>query len=265
MKGLLVAGLAVLAWVGTASAQAPARLIAEPPAIAKSYILGPEDVVEVDVLGRQDFRTRARIRPDGLILLPLIGSVQAANRTPVQLSEDVAKQLASGGYFANPMVTVDVVSYASRYVIALGAVTSSGLVPVDRAYRVSEILARVGGVRDNAADYVVLTRSGGDETRLRISDLATGGDQQDPYVQPGDKLYAPPAEIVYLNGSVNAPGQIPLTYGMTLRTAIAKAGGVNANGSDRKVKVTRGGRVTPVGLDDRLQSGDIVFVGERLF
>jgi polysaccharide export outer membrane protein len=262
----LVSVAAVAAPLAPASAQTePARATAAPTPAAQSYVLGADDVIEVDVLGRQDFRTRARIRADGVVLLPLIGSVQAANKTPIQLSEDVAAALTRGGYFSKPIVTVDIVSYASRYVTVLGAVASSGLVPVDRAYRVSEILARVGGAKENAADYVVLTRANGQDMRLKIADLATGGEAQDPYVQPGDKLYAPQAELIYVTGQVNAPGAYPMASDMTLRMAIARGGGVSASGTERRVKVTRNGRPAPVGLDDKIQPGDVIAVGERLF
>lgn len=258
----VVVALAALASVGAVSAQ---TATARPTPLTQSYILGPDDVIEVDVLGRQDFKTRARVRSDGTVVLPLIGAVQVANRNSIQLSEEIGAALKKGGYFAGPIVTVDIVSYASRYVTVLGSVNSSGLVPVDRAYRVSEILARVGGVRDGAADYVVLTRANGPDMRLKVRDLATGGEAQDPYVAPGDKIFAPQAELIYVTGQVNAPGAYPMISDMTLRMALARGGGVNANGSERRVKVSREGRETRVGLDDKIAPGDVISVGERFF
>lgn len=256
---------------GAAAAQpaAPAapRLngTAAAPAITQSYVLGPDDVVEVDVLGRQDFKTRARIRNDGTIVLPLLGSVRAADRTPIQFAEDVTAALRRGGYFSNPLVSVDVVGYASRYVTVLGHVNSPGLVPVDRGYRVSEILARVGGVRETAADYIHLRRADGAEVRLNIATLATGGADEDPFVEPGDKLFSPQAELVYVSGQVNQPGAYPLASDMTLRMAIARGGGLTPSGTDRRVKVTRKGLPVNVGLDDKIQAGDVIVIGERLF
>lgn len=258
-------GLTLAASGVTAVAQAPASATARPTALTQSYVLGPDDVVEVDVLGRQDFKTRARVRSDGTIVLPLIGTVKVADRNSIQLSEEVTAQLKRGGYFANPIVTVDIVSYASRYVTVLGNVNSSGLVPVDRAYRVSEILARVGGLREGAADYVTLTRASGGEMRLKVRELATGGDAQDPVVQPGDKIFSPQAELIYVTGQVNAPGAYPMVSDMTLRMALARGGGVGPNGTERRVRVTRDGRETRVGMDDKIQPGDVISVGERFF
>jgi polysaccharide export outer membrane protein len=58
-------------------------------------VLGPGDVVEVDVLGRGDFKTRTRIRSDGTIVLPFIGVVRAASLSAQELSNQVATACAA--------------------------------------------------------------------------------------------------------------------------------------------------------------------------
>src|SRR4051794_5343336 len=62
---------------------APSPLLNTPQATAvdSSYLLGPGDVVEIGLVGRADFGSRARVSTDGTIQLPMIGSVQAAQRT----------------------------------------------------------------------------------------------------------------------------------------------------------------------------------------
>jgi polysaccharide export outer membrane protein len=234
-------------------------------AASNEYVLGRDDVVEVGLLGRTDFGGRARIQADGTIQLPFIGKVPAADRTTSQLSETVRKALQTGGYFADPVVTVEVVGYASRYVTVLGAVGSPGLVPINRPYRMSEILARVGGVRDGAADYIVVRSEAGDEKKYQVRDLATGDPTQDPYVAAGDKIYAPMADVFYIYGKVNSPGSYPLSNGMTVRMALAKGAGLTEAGSDKKITVTRGGKKVKLKLDDKVEVGDVLIVGERLF
>lgn len=248
----------------TAPAQAsPSMSVSE--GASSAYVLGRDDVVEVGLLGRNDFGGRARVQADGTIQLPFIGKVQAAERTTSELSETVRKALQTGGFFADPVVTVEVVGYASRYVTVLGAVGSPGLVPINRPYRLSEILARVGGVRDGAADYLIVTSAAGEEKRLLIRDLATGDLSRDPYVAPGDKLFSPQAEIFYIYGQVNSPGAYAIQSGMTVRMALAKAGGLTEQGSDKKVTATRGGKKVKLDLAGEVQAGDVMVVGERLF
>lgn len=254
---------------GPAMAPAVAPAVAAPdaqPAPSPDYVLGPDDVVDVEVLGRADFKTRARIGADGTIQLPLIGRIAAGDRTARALSEQVRGALQAGGYFASPIVNVEVVSYSSRYVTVLGAVTSPGLVTVNRSYRLSEILARVGGVNAAGADYIVLRPADGSaEKRVLIKDLATGDPSQDPVVAAGDKIFAPPAELFYISGQVNSPGSYPVSTGLTYRLAIAKAGGLGAAGSERRLKVTRAGNKLKVNLDDKVEPGDVIVIGERLF
>lgn len=241
----------------------PAEIKQEAP--APDYVLGPEDVVEVDVLGRPDFKTRARIGADGTIQLPLIGRIDATDRTARVLGEDIRKALQSGGFFANPIVNVDVASYASRYVTVLGAVGSPGLIPVNRSYRLSEILARVGGVKDNGADYLVIRSVAGDERRVMVKEIATGDASQDPFVLPGDKIFSPVADLFYISGQVNSPGAYPLSSDLTLQMAIARAGGLTPSGSDKGVQVTRKGTKTKLDLSSKVEAGDVVVVKERFF
>lgn len=273
--GLCAAALASTAALAQPAAGVPPAAVSTPPVVpavstplatvSSDYVLGPEDVVEVDLLGRADFKTRAKLGGDGTIQLPLIGRIPAADRTARTLGDQVRKSLQDGGYFANPIVNVDVVSYASRYVTVLGAVGSPGLVPVDRVYRLSEIIARVGGIRETGADYVVLRRSNGPEQRLSVKALATGDTSQDPVIAPGDKIFSPVADLFYISGQINSPGSFPLLSDMTLRMAIARGGGLAASGSDKRVTVTRKGEKVKLGLGDMVEAGDVIVVGERLF
>jgi polysaccharide export outer membrane protein len=232
---------------------------------SSAYVLGRDDVVQVGLLGRTDFGGRARVQADGTIQLQFVGRVPAAERTTTDLAETVRKALQAGGYFSDPVVTVEVVGYASRYVTVLGAFGSPGLVPINRPYRLSEIVARVGGVRDGAADYIIVRPEKGDEKRLMIRELATGSVEQDPYVQAGDKIFAPMADNFYIYGQVNSPGVYTLSSDMTLRMAIARAGGLTESGSDKKADVTRAGQKSKVALGDKVQAGDVIVIGERLF
>ncbi len=249
-----------------AAAAASTAGVAADSSTDKNYILGPADVIEVSVLGRTEYVSRSRISEDGTIQLQYLGTVTAANRTAAQLSEDVAKALEKGGFFTSPIVRVDVVSYASRYVTVLGNFGSPGLVPVDRAYRLSEIVARVGGVKEAGSDYVILTPKNGTERRLTVATLATGGVADDPYVSAGDKIYAPPAELFYVTGQIKGPGAFAVIKDMTFRMALSRAGGVTDSGSEKKLSVTRKGvKLAHVDLDSKVEAGDVINVGERLF
>jgi polysaccharide export outer membrane protein len=84
----------------------------------------------------------------------------------------------------------------------------------------------------------------------------------------GDKIYVPAvtSEIFYISGQVRAPGPFPVSKDLTVREAIAKGGGLTEMGSEKKVKIYRKNvAVKGVKLDTKIEAGDIVEVGERLF
>ena len=245
---------------------APAAATTAQTTLNEGYVLGAGDVIEVAVLGREDYRARVQVQVDGTVQLPLINDLPAANRTILQFRNDVRAALIGGGYFTSPAVSVAVASYASRYVTVLGEVGVPGLVPIDRSYRVSEILARVGGHRPSAADVLTLARADGSSVELDITKLATGAGDADPIVNPGDRIFIAPAAQFYIYGQVNGPGSYRLDRKMTFRMALARGGGLTAQGSERRTKIIRDGvEIKKIDLNDLVMPGDTIVIGERFF
>ncbi len=281
LRTVTLALCVLLGFATAAAAQEPGAAAAQPSSTPPSsaapstplvsdpdYVLGQGDVVGVMVVGSPEFNTRSRVSNDGTVVLPLIGQIQAAGLSQAALAGKVSEALKKGGYYASPIVRVELLGIQSRYVTVLGNVGQPGLLPLDRNYRLSEIVARVGGRTAAGADFVVLTPANGEPKKYAISNLATGGSEEDPVVSPGDKIYIPPAEneVVYLNGEVRSPGAYAIQKDMTVRIALAKAGGVSENGSEKKVKLVRDGkRLEDANLETKVQPGDVITFGARLF
>jgi polysaccharide export outer membrane protein len=245
-------------------APAPAPVVV----VDATFTLGVGDSVNVGLVGRTDFSTAAQVSSEGTIFLPLVGQVKALGLTTAELAKQVEASLKKGGFFADPIVHIEVTGVASRYATILGDVGSPGLLPLDRDYHLSDVLARVGARAGQGRGTIVVTHSTGQSKRYSIEEIATGGPDEDPKVQPGDKLYFPAAEaeVFYISGQVRAPGAFPATQGLTVREAIARGGGLTDMGSDRKTKIFRKNvQLKNVTLDTVLQPGDIVQIGERLF
>jgi polysaccharide export outer membrane protein len=233
-----------------------------------NFTLGVGDSVNVGLVGRNDFNTAAQVSSEGTIFLPLVGQMKALGLTTAELAKQIQASLKSGGFFSDPLVHIEVTGVASRYATILGDVGSPGLLPLDRDYHLSDVLARVGARAGEGRGTIVVTHSGGQSKRYSIEEIATGGPDGDPKVQPGDKLYFPAseAEVFYISGQVRSPGAFPATQGLTVREAIARGGGLTDMGSERKTKVYRKNvQLKNVTLDTVLQPGDIVQIGERLF
>ncbi|WP_375291001.1 SLBB domain-containing protein [Qipengyuania sp.] len=239
---------------------------AAPAAFENGYVIGISDVLDVAMVGSEDFRGRVTVQQDGTIQLPYVGTLTAQDKTLLQLSREIAAALTEGGYYIDPAIQVTVAQITSRYVTVLGEVANPGLIPIDRAYRVSEIIARVGGLRATGAETFYLRHEGGDEIPLTIETIARGGDAADPIVNPGDKIFVPAAPTFYIYGQVNAPGTYPIQNKMSLRMALARGGGLTSLGSDRRITVVRDGvEVKKFSLSDPIQDSDVIVVGERFF
>src|SRR5690606_25620444 len=139
--------------------------------------------------GQEEYRARVQVQTDGSVQLPYLNAVPAANKTVLDFQGDIARLLREGGYYDNPAVSVIVASYASRYVVVLGEVARPGLLPVDRNYRLSEIVARAGGIAPTGVDTVSLTRETGEQIEVTLQDMATGGPDKDPMVEAGDRIF----------------------------------------------------------------------------
>lgn len=266
--------LSLCASAMTAHAQVapPAPTSAAAPQVFSSvptedgYVLGVGDVISSSVLGRTEFNSQVQVQADGTLQLPFLGTVKAADLSVLQFRENIRNALKKGGFYADPVVNIAVTTYASRYVIVLGEVGQPGMVSVDRNYRVSEILAKVGGPRASGAEYISLRRASGEETKLDINTLATGTLEQDPFVKPGDKLFVPKAETFYIYGQISRAGTLKIEPGMTLLKAIATAGGVTTMGSMKRIKITRDGKeIKKFSLTGLIKNGDVIYVGERFF
>lgn len=267
----LAAAPALSAQVAAADAPAQSTEAPERPPLAEGYILGAGDIIEVAVVGREEYKARVQVQVDGTVQLPFIRDVAAADRTIAQLQDDVAARLKAGGYYTDPVVSVMVAGYASRYVVVLGQVGTPGLLPIDRNYRLSEVIARVGGIGPNGSETVTLTRVSGEQLSVTLEQMATGGDAADPYVAAGDKIFVDRVEegerpTFCIYGEVNGAGCYPVGENMSLRMAIARAGGLTKLGSEKKVKVFREGEdIGKLDLSQTVRSGDVIKVGQRFF
>lgn len=231
---------------------------------AGDYRLGPDDQLEVTIYGQPDMPLRLRIKQDGSVSLPLMGSVTAAGETPVGLAEKIRAGLVQGGYLRDPRVNVEVTSYVSRSVTLLGAVVRPGIYPLQGAQPLSRVLATAGGQREGS-EAVLLRRGDAAPQRFPIEALARGG-AGDPVLQPGDLLFVPAAEHFYIYGQVRAPGSFPIRAGMTFRQALSQGGGPNDAGTQNRIRLTRRGQQSEIAdLDAPIEDGDVMFVRERLF
>lgn len=260
-KALLV--LVAMLIAGFAAQAIHAQGAAAPP--NTGYILGVDDAIDIVVFGSPEASVKTRVKFDGTIVMPMIGSLQAAGQTNVSLATVIKKKLVAGNFYKDPIVNVEILTYSSQVVSVAGKVRSPGIFPLDKPYRVLDILLKAGWIQGSQVVYLHRA-SDGKELKLDTNELVRGAFGNDPYVQAGDTIFVPEPEYVFVQGQVARPGPVAITPGMTLRDALAAAGGVTVTGSDKKVSLSRGNaKSVDAKLDMPVQDKDVFIFKEKLF
>ena len=145
---------------------------------SKEFLLGPEDVLEVNVWRNQDLSRLSVVRPDGMISLPLIGDVRASGFTASQLAEKIAKRLTE--FKENPAVSVSVKEVNSYFIFVMGEVVKPGKYSLKSYATVLQGVSLAGGFTPFASKskMAVVRHVTGEEHQLRIptpyNDLVNG-------------------------------------------------------------------------------------------
>ena len=192
---LLILFFAML--VGGALSHSSNALGATPPpaaAVDPGYRLGAEDVMLVSVWKDEQLTREVVVRPDGMFSFPLVGDIQADDRTVEEIRADLVKRLTK--YIPNPNVSVAVMKVLSYKVYVVGRVTKPGEYLIGHYTDVLQALSLAGGLTPFAAenDIKVIRRLKGQQQvfPFRYGDLRKGQDlEQNILLQRGDVVMVP--------------------------------------------------------------------------
>lgn len=154
----------------------------------RDYRIGPQDLVEVSVLGVPDLARTVRVDAQGQISLPLAGTVVAAGRT-VQELEAVIAQALGARYLQAPQVSVFVKESSRERVTVGGAVKKPGIYPVNGQTSLLQAIALSEGLDPLANEHGVVVFRRIDGRRMAaVFDMRAirQGAAVDPPVYGGD-------------------------------------------------------------------------------
>jgi len=199
------------------------------------YILGPDDIIDIDVFEVDELKRTARISSTGFIKLPLVGEVKAAGMTVQELETEIAKRLDR--YLQEPIISIFIKEYRSQRITVLGAVKSPQSFTVTQQKFLLDMLSLAQGLSEDAGDICYVQR-GGETIIVSLNELLIKGNAQlNIPVFADDIINIPQGGVVFVNGYVKGPGSFPMKGTVTLAQVIAMAKGLSyeANGSDVRV------------------------------
>jgi polysaccharide biosynthesis/export protein len=133
-----------------------------------SYVIQPNDTLEVFVWKEPDLTRKVLVRPDGQISFPLVQDLKAAGFTPDELKRRLESKLQE--YLTSPNVTVIVENIQSYKVFVVGKVQKAGSILTEKPITVLQALSLAGGFQDYAkqADITILRSVGGQNYVLQF-------------------------------------------------------------------------------------------------
>lgn len=164
----------------------------------KTYYIGVDDVLQINVWKNPELSVTVPVRPDGRISVPLIGDILAGGKEPMQVAKEVKKSLSL--YVREPQVTVILTSLQSHEFISrvriTGAVNSQASLPFRQGMTVLDAMLQAGGTNDfAAANSARLYRKEKDMTvqyDIFLDDILHSGKLETNYtLLPGDIITVP--------------------------------------------------------------------------
>jgi polysaccharide export outer membrane protein len=198
-KAILFIGLAVL--VACASDLPSVKTLAQyehsNPAISKddaSYVIGPGDILSIDVWKEAELSKQVSVRLDGKISLPLVNDVQAAGLTSPDLRNQLTEKYKD--FVDVPEVSVTVLESRSKRIYLLGKVARPGEYPLQKNMTFVQAISLGGGLGEwaDAEDIKLIRKINGVERTFKVDyeAIVSGKDlSQNIHLQPDDTIVIP--------------------------------------------------------------------------
>lgn len=248
--------------------------------VPDEYILGPGDVVNIQVWQQADLSGTRTLGPDGVVTLPLVGDVPLGDKSRSGAQQYLAEAVSK--FYKNPIVTLEVAEYHNNNVFVLGQLPTPGLMRITGRGTLLEVLTQVPsqmGVETTMSKCALIR---GNDTIVWVdlhAMLRQGNLGLNLKLANNDVIYLPHEEeaMVYVMGEVQRPGAYRLKPGMSFLDGLMEAGGATLDGRKNSIELirrqegvsqrirlkTRDLRNGDLSANVALAENDIIYVGRR--
>jgi polysaccharide export outer membrane protein len=179
--------------VSNTSDTTPSQLTTVEPVDPGTYIIGPQDHIQVTVWKEPAITGPILVRPDGMITVPLIGDLLAAGMTPSSLGQKITTRLEK--YIQDPDVTVSILNVHPKQIFMLGEVQHVGPIVMTPGMTILQAISAAGGLTPfaNSKHLYVLRSVNGKEQKLPFNykSAIKNGNQQGIVLLPNDTIVVP--------------------------------------------------------------------------
>ena len=215
------------------------------------YIIGPDDVLDIEVFEVEELKKTVRVSSQGYISLSLIGQIKAKGLTPLQLEQEIARKLDT--YLNAPLVSVYVKEYKAQRIGVIGAVDKPQVYIITGQRYLLDMFSMAGGLTKEAGTicYVLRPIKTGyqDDPKnipkietlvIDLTELLEGGNLAlNIPIFNGDVINVPKGGVVFVDGAVKMPGAFTMKGKTTLMQAIVMAQGLSPEANAEDVRIYR--------------------------
>lgn len=155
-----------------------------------NYLLRPSDVVTITVFREPDLSVEnTPVGADGMLSLPLIGSIKVDGLTARQLEQDIRDRLKPS--LVNPVVSVNIMQFGSHVVTVEGAVEKPGMYAFKPGTRLSGAISLAAGPNRVAklTEIAVFRQTASGMAVAKFDYAAVrAGTMMDPVLEPSDRV-----------------------------------------------------------------------------
>jgi polysaccharide export outer membrane protein len=246
------------AQTGTSSAMRPQTITTDAiPTRADPLLLGPGDVIDIEVFNTPELSGKVRLDQNGIIVLPIGGEVNVNGLTAAQAGSAIELALKRAQVMLDPHVTAYVLEYATQGVTVLGEVRSPGTYYLFGSHSLYDALSAAGGATATEGASITIThlRDPEHSVSIPVNSPNYSQTQRLTVVEPGDTVFVAKADMFFVVGDVGHPGAFYLQNGepLTVLDALALASGMNRTANVSKASIVRptatGAMTIPLNLD----------------
>ena len=168
----------------------PSSSAAGAPVDSGTYKIGPTDILLIRVWNEPEFSGPVAVHQDGKFTIPLVGDLEAGEKTPNEVQDIVAQALRK--YVNKPLVTVTVQDVGSKKYFMDGLVARPGEYALVTPTTVLEAISRAGGLGEFANSKHVYVLRGDKRIFFNYHDVLRGKHMdQNIALKPDDHVVAP--------------------------------------------------------------------------
>jgi protein involved in polysaccharide export with SLBB domain len=217
-------------------------------ATPQNYVLGPGDVVYVDIYGASQKTEELTVSPDGAITVPGFGPIQVSGLSVVAAQNKIRSTL--GSRYASSSLKLTVGQTRTIQIQVMGEVRAPGSYTLSAFATVFHALYMAGGISEiGTLRNIQVFRQGKLVSTVDVYQyILSGRLAGNIRLQDNDVIQVGPYDcIVDVSGSVKRPMAFEMRKNESIKTLLDYAGGFSGNAYKEQVRlIRRSGRLKTV-------------------